>query len=662
MATIGLTKSNLVSIHNGYDINDIIFSGDAFSGTWKVINRTPRKFSSMSVFIRDKVYQLFFSNNAIIDEFSNSNITIAAISPFQSGDTAYFIDPHPLFRAGASSFSNNNRTVPPSEGVIVGLNEAEVRVYHRIEIGLKYIYADPRTRALLINFIRDPSKCDCSESDHSLSDALSKWYRVTTVTVNAQLVAFDNSDATGLAAGAWYGMHRAVLTAAVRDSMLNILDGGYQKLSGYSTFSHEHGHELGYSHESGMAYGWDDYIDEMVHDLVNATVLFADFVPVEVSNTAIVRQRGNVFYVASGPGRVASVKVVSVVVTYNAVKIDISGIAWDSSDSYFTVNVVSGSDLVVIEARLSDGSVAYSMVNLDGFFPARGAPQSLQALKPAVRYISGSFHIYPPMTYIGRRKVEYVSYLDGSYIMSGTTNVGCYYCYRNGFTDWWTGATPRQSSIFTVTVTDESKATYTFAYSAADAISGFSESVLVAKSVKIRSSRFVIQLPVDKIGPRNISFRALLDGKPILKDNRESTGQICYDCFFFGPQTDIQNLDFSQASGIVGNATQFPYVVSLSFNASYMNSVSTLSLQFVDRLSIRSKTTNYSVASLLAEQATAPTPVPVRFPTVKPSPSSTVRPTRPTGSPSSVPSKPTQLPTAPTRAPTGILYEMIFYS
>ena len=30
-------------------------------------------------------------------------------------------------------------------------------------------------------------------------------YRVTTETINAQLVAFDNSGATGITAGPWYG-------------------------------------------------------------------------------------------------------------------------------------------------------------------------------------------------------------------------------------------------------------------------------------------------------------------------------------------------------------------------------------------------------------------------------------------------------------------------
>jgi hypothetical protein len=660
LATIDIKSSNLVSIHNGYDINDITFTGDAIFGTWKLINRTPRKFSSINVFIRDKVYQLFFNNNAVVDEFSNNNISITAIAPFKSRDIAYFIDPRPLFRAGASSFSNNNRTVPPSEGVIVGLNEQEVRLYHRIEIGLKYVYADPRTKPLLIGFIRDPKKCVvsvCSESDHSLADALSKWYRVTTEVINEKLVAFDNSDATGLAAGSWYGLHRAVFTAGVRAPILNILDGGYQNLDGYYVFAHEVGHEHGYSHESGMTYGWQDYIDFLVKDLVNSTVLSIDAVPIEVSNAAIVRQKGNVFYVVSS-AQAASVKVLSVAVIFNAVNIAITDILWDSSNTYFTIVASSGSDSVVIEARLSDGSVAYSIVRLDGFYPASAAPQSFQALKPAVKYINGDFHIYPPMTFIKTRKIDYTSFLDGQYIMSGTTNKGCYYCYMNGFSDWWTGASPQQSSVFTVTVTDESKATFTFAYSSADAISGFSDSVLVATAVKMRDSRLIIQLPVDKIGPRNISFQALLDGKYFLRDNRESSGQICYDCYFFGAQTNIENLDFKKALGQVSNASQYPFVVSLPFTASFINSKSVLTLQFVDRLSIRIKSTNYTIASLLAEQATAPSPAPVKAPSMQPSVRSTVKPSIPTAIPSAKPSKPTLSPTAPTRAPAGTVHTL----
>ena len=124
-----------------------------------------------------------------------------------------------------------------------------------------------------------------------------------------------------------------------------------------------------------MSYGWQDYIDRMVNDFAHAT----DVVPNEVSNTVIVRQRVNIFYVTSGC--TASVKVVYLVVTYNAVNIDIINILWDPSDTYFTINVVSGSDMVIIEARLSYRTVAYSIINLDGFFPASESPQYLMILK-----------------------------------------------------------------------------------------------------------------------------------------------------------------------------------------------------------------------------------------------------------------------------------------
>jgi len=126
--------------------------------------------------------------------------------------------------------------------------------------------------------------------------------------------------------------------------------------------------------------------------------------------------------------------------------------------------------------------------------------------------------------------------------MGGTTNDRCYHCSRNGFTDMWTGSNPRRSSVFTVMVTDESSS-FSFAYSAADAISGFNNNVLRPLFVKTRGNRLIIRPPVEAIGPRNVSFMVLLNGKYFLKDNSESTGQVCYDCYFFGPQTDIQHID-----------------------------------------------------------------------------------------------------------------------
>ena len=108
------------------------------------------------------------------------------------------------------------------------------------------VYALSSTKNTFINFIMDPTKCNngvCSESDHSLNDALSKWYRTVTYSVNQQLVALMNSISTGLAAGSWYGVHRKVLNAALGLSDTS----GYNKYSIYNAYSHEHAHEQGFS-------------------------------------------------------------------------------------------------------------------------------------------------------------------------------------------------------------------------------------------------------------------------------------------------------------------------------------------------------------------------------------------------------------------------------
>jgi hypothetical protein len=193
--------------------------------------------------------------------------------------------------------------------------------------------------------------------------------------------------------------------------------------------------------------------------------------------------------------------------------------------------------------------------------------------------------------------------------------------------------------------------------------------------VKTRGNRLIIRAPVEAIGPRNISFMVLLDGTYFLEDNSESTGQICYDCFFFGQQTDIQHLDFSTAATVVQNITQYPFVVSNALPSTF-SSMSVVSVLFVDRLSRRMLTSNFTVQSLLLEQAKAPTFSPIYNPTMKPTTVPSIAPTSPTRKPTASPSNPTTRPTlqpslrptssrpstapsAPSAAPTGILIYLI---
>ena len=229
--------SNLVDYHNGYDMDNINFEGDSKNGLWILSNKTPRKFSSVNGIYNGVPICLKFPT--IIDQFTNYNFTMVGEKAFTTGDLLLFSDPHPLFHPGASSFSNNERT--PTSGVIAGLNTDEIRVYHRVQINLKMVYALTSTKTTFLNFIMDPTKCACSESDHSLNDALGKWHRTLTLKINEQLVAFINSDATGLAAGSWYGLHRAVFNGALGLSESY----GYDVGAPYWTYSHEHAHEQG---------------------------------------------------------------------------------------------------------------------------------------------------------------------------------------------------------------------------------------------------------------------------------------------------------------------------------------------------------------------------------------------------------------------------------
>ena len=207
-------------------MDNIFFQGNSNSGIWTLSNKTPRKFSNINAVYNGVPIRLMFPN--IIDQFTNYDFTMIGEKSFSSSDFLRFSDPYPLFTSGASFFSNNNRD--PTSGVIAGLNAAEIQAYHSVQTNLKMVYALSSTKNTFINFIMDPTKCNngvCSESDHSLNDALSKWYRTVTYSVNQQLVALMNSISTGLAAGSWYGVHRKVLNAAL----------GLSDTSGYNKYS-----------------------------------------------------------------------------------------------------------------------------------------------------------------------------------------------------------------------------------------------------------------------------------------------------------------------------------------------------------------------------------------------------------------------------------------
>jgi len=648
--------SNLISLYNGFDMDDISITGNSTNGLLTLVNKTPRKFASLNFVYNDEPIQLAF--NRPIGEFSTIIFFINNFKKYNLNDKIDFIDPNPLFRVGASSFSSGSRTVSPPN-VIVGLNEAEIRMYHRIEINLKITYNQAKTKSKFLSFITDPNLCSpqvCSESDHSMSDALSKWMRITAHTLNAQVVAFDNSDAAGLAAGAWYGLHRCVINAN-----LQVGNGcGYGKYFAYEGFSHENAHEQGYSHSSGLAYGWDPHITQLIIDNLATGLISYTNVTVESSDCFIGRKKGNVFYLACTS---QGIYVTRVSVTFSDLNLLVTGIQLDSTNTYFEVGVTAGRSDIILSVTLSDGRAVYKIASVEGFWPIAKAPAKLAVFKPiSVSYVNNNFYVMLPSSKIGSRVISYTSFLDGRYLMDDHTNGPCYYCYTDG-QKVWTGVSSgsiKPTSVFAVTVTLEDQSSYTFEYAAVDVLSGMSNDILTPQFVKLRNRRIIVKMPVEVIGSnRFVSVRVLVDGKYVFQDVAELNGHVCYDCVYFGTALDFQHINIQTGIESSKSTVALPYVVSSNLlPASYATSVNNVTLIVREVVGDRQAVFNFTMKSLMVEEAVAPTASPTV--SVPPSLTPSLMPSIPTAKPSLKPSsanpslKPSPSPSRrPTQSPSG---------
>ena len=235
---------------------------------------------------------------------------------------------------------------------------------------------------------------------------------------------------------------------------------------------------LGYSHSSGMAYGWDPYIANIIINNVEKGYINILTVPVENATSFIVRRKGNIFYVASSDN---TNKLIQISVVHNNATIKIKDITFDSTNMYFNINADTGSDKVIIETKLKNSAGIITTQNmittLYGWLPIpQILPPSLLVLKPLkleiipnVGTTLGSYHLYFPNTVIGNKRISYASNLDGRFLHEGVVNGPCYYCSISSTQIYINLDTNRikTNSIFTVQVSDEQSKYYIFTYSAA---------------------------------------------------------------------------------------------------------------------------------------------------------------------------------------------------
>ena len=422
-----------------------------------------------------------------------------------------------------------------------------------------------------------------------------------------------------------------------------------------------------------MAYGWDPYIANIITNNVVKGYINVLTVSVENATSFIVRQKGNIFYVASND--ITNI-LTQVSVVHNDAIIKIKDIIFDSTNMYFNINVEMGSDMVIIETTLKNSAGIVTTQNmittLYGLLPIpQIIPPSLLVLKPLklelipnVGTSLGSYHLYFPNTVIGSRVISYVSFLDGNYLYEGIINGVCYYCYKSSTKIYINLDTTRiqANSIFTVKVTDDQSKSYTFTYSAAILLyPNTMWSAMTPVSVKLRQSRLIVQMPVELYKSRPISVEVILGtARNFISLGYGTNTQVCYNCNYFKSGLDINRVNIANGIDVISSSvsiTSYPYIVSdiLPPVLSTYQNVTIIIRENLDNLVL---VRNISINSLLQEEGnrtSSPITSPTSFkPTVVPTskPTSTSRPS--TSYPSLTPVvPPTMKPTVtPTSLPT----------
>ncbi|HHT1113165.1 TPA: hypothetical protein ACTYBL_005095 [Klebsiella aerogenes] len=236
--------------YTGYNINDIsTYKNDTTIG---VANFTDRTFLDPIVKITltsGKVYHIKL--NTTLNPFTQIELDMTSL-PFTVDEVQdmMFIDPNPLFRLQIDAFSSpKNNDNSDVEFQYVPYDD--LPLYERGIIYNKYYYNRLETLSHFYDYFSGVEGITGNCQDYYFCNnpayAIHGYSRILKSEVNTDFYV-DNDGAMG--AGDMQGtLQRLTLTPLT-----------YYMFS--STFIHEHDHNLGYDHESGMTYGWDDEFEQ----------------------------------------------------------------------------------------------------------------------------------------------------------------------------------------------------------------------------------------------------------------------------------------------------------------------------------------------------------------------------------------------------------------
>ena len=211
----------------GYDINGLTLSQAGNMIT--VRNNSPRAFKELV--ITDGI-------DAYLLDIELGSFQEVRFSQQMTHKPVYIIDPNPQFRSTPGHFKE-------------GTPASAVTNYHLLGNHIKAFYAQPKTQEHFFHFFADRGAPNL--------EALQKWH--TTLTYN---VPKEYQARTAPTAG------RASLDWLTIGWPMDHFDSDKSYTYIYIVYSHENAHTQGYDHDSGLAYGWDDYVQIGIDNLFSS--------------------------------------------------------------------------------------------------------------------------------------------------------------------------------------------------------------------------------------------------------------------------------------------------------------------------------------------------------------------------------------------------------
>jgi hypothetical protein len=220
----------------GYDSDafTLTIKQDEFQAFYlQIKNNTPRKFADINIVINGNGYHIPES----MGEFSIKDIKLMDIN-LNAQTEAVLLQPNIASKISVKEFGHKN-------------TDETIQVYKSMQTHMKLVYAHTETRDDFYDYFMN-------ERGESKQVMLSKW--LTVMTHSDPKVHWVNRGGTaGTASTSHITINWPIGSFIADPTYLNM----------YGFYSHEVGHSFGYSHSSGLAYGWDPKFTVNVKRLVD---------------------------------------------------------------------------------------------------------------------------------------------------------------------------------------------------------------------------------------------------------------------------------------------------------------------------------------------------------------------------------------------------------